>query len=37
MDLAQQFGSVKLKKAAGGTHDRSAPVVAGECFPPAAQ
>jgi hypothetical protein len=29
MDLAQQFGAVKLKKAAGGTHDRSAPIVAG--------
>jgi hypothetical protein len=29
MDLAQQFGAVKLKKAAVGTHDRSAPVVAG--------
>ncbi|ELR11215.1 uncharacterized protein ACA1_389360 [Acanthamoeba castellanii str. Neff] len=30
MDLAQQFGAVKLKKAAGGTHDRSAPIVAGQ-------
>jgi len=33
MDLAQQFGSVKLKKAAGGTHDRSAPIVAGASSP----